>query len=249
MCYDLGRSATNRVVNSRLLNTRSVGQMIGKGLKIIGAVTLLYIGATLLQIWYSATRDEAQPVDAIVVLGAAQWAGRPSPVLRARLNHAIQLYEQGHAPLLITTGGYGRDPNFSEGGVGAAYAEIQGVPREALLSEEAGGTTWESMLGVAELARANGVQRILVVSDPFHIARAKAMAGALGLEAYGSPTRTSPISRRFGVETIYVLRELVSLTVYRLEWLLSETVVAELWSRTVDDGVRNEWQIAAHREG
>lgn len=209
---------------------RSVGKMIGKGLKLVGAVTLIYIGATLLQIWYSATRDEAQPVDAIVVLGAAQWAGRPSPVLRARLNHAIELYEQGYAPLLITTGGYGRDPNFSEGGVGAAYAEQQGVPRAAILSEEAGETTWESMLGVAALARENGVQRILVVSDPFHIARGETMAEALGMEAFGSPTRSSPISRRPFVETVYVLREVVSLTVHRLDWLLEvATASAQVW--------------------
>lgn len=201
--------------------------MIGRALRLLVAATVIYVGATLLQIWSAAHEDEAREVDAIVVLGAAQWAGRPSPVLRARLNHAIELYGQGYAPLLITTGGYGPDPNFSEGGVGAAYAVNQGVPGEAILSEERGETTWESMAGVAELARANGVQRIIVVSDPFHIARAKAMAEALGLEAYGSPTRSSPISRRPVTETIYVLREVVSLTVHRVDWLLNQTAAAQ----------------------
>ncbi len=133
-------------------------------------------------------------------------------MLRARLDHAIELYGQGYAPRLITTGGHGIDPDFSEAGVGAAYAQRQGVPAEAILTEEVGGNTWESMQEVAALARLHGVRRIIVVSDPFHIARIKLMAYALDLEPLGSPTRSSPISRRPALELSYALREVVSIT-------------------------------------
>ncbi len=184
---------------------------------VIGA--MVYGALTLLQVWRTAQQDEATPADAIVVLGAAQWRGRPSPVFRARLNHAIHLYQAGYAPLLITTGGHGPDPQFTEGGVGAAYAQAMGVPAEALLSEQVGGTTHESMIEVAALARTHGLRRIIVVSDPFHIARIETIARGLGLEAFGSPTRTSPISRRPFLEFNHFLREVLSLTIYRFGWL------------------------------
>jgi uncharacterized SAM-binding protein YcdF (DUF218 family) len=183
-------------------------------LSLAGA--LLYTGITLFQIWHTASRDDAAPADAIVVLGTSQWVGRPSPVLRARLDHAIELYHAGYAPLLITTGGYGRDPNFSEAGVGATYAQQRGVPAQAILMEEVGSNTWESMVEVARLARAHEVERIIVVSDPFHIERIKMMARNLDLEPLGSPTRSSPISRRPTVEFGYFLREAASITLHQL---------------------------------
>ena len=182
-------------------------------------ILVMYLAATLLQVVVASRMDEAAPADAVVVLGTAQYNGRPSSVFRARLDHAIDLYGAGYAPLLITTGGMGRDPNFSEGGVGASYAIARGVPASAILIEDEGLSTWQSMIGVAHLAEANGVERIIVVSDPFHLARSKAMARVLGLEALGSPTLSSPISRRPGTEAAYVLREVASLTAYRAVWL------------------------------
>lgn len=187
-----------------------------RGFRGLVLLTLLYGISTLVQIWYGARQDDRQQADAIVVLGAAQWAGRPSPVLRARLDHAIDLYHAGVAPLLITTGGHGPDPRFSEAGVGAAYAERRGVPAAAILSEERGESTWESLVEVARLAEQEGIETIILVSDPFHLARAREMAGALHLEAWTSPTPYSRIDGQPGVSLIYTLRETLSITVFRL---------------------------------
>lgn len=193
---------------------------VRKGLRRLGRMlallTLLYAVVTLVQIWYGARQDERPQADAIVVLGAAQWAGRPSPVLRARLDHAIDLYLDGTAPRLITTGGHGPDPRFTEAGVGADYAERRGVPAASILTEETGGSTWESLVEVARLVEQEGIDTIILVSDPFHLARAREMAHALRLNAVTSPTPYSRIDRQPTVRVIYTLRETVSITVFRL---------------------------------
>lgn len=189
-------------------------------LALVGVMSICYaVGLTFL-IYVQSEQDEAAPADAIVVLGTAQWNGRPSPVLRARLDHAITLYQQGMAPLLITTGGNGLDQRFSEGGVGQAYAATRGVPASAILAEEEGETSWESLRNVAELLHARGLRRIVLVSDPFHMMRLKLMARELGFEPLASPTRTSPISRSQRAELFYVLREAVGVTVHLLDRLL-----------------------------
>jgi uncharacterized SAM-binding protein YcdF (DUF218 family) len=122
--------------------------------------------------------------------------------------------------LLITTGGNGPDQRFSEGGVGQAYAAARGVPEEALLAEEEGETSWESLRHAAELLHARGLRRIVLVSDPFHMMRLKLMARELGLEPYASPTRTSPISRSQRAELFYMLREAGGVTAHLLSRLL-----------------------------
>ncbi len=189
-------------------------------LALVGVMSICYaVGLTFL-IYVQSEQDEAAPADAIVVLGTAQWNGRPSPVLRARLDHAITLYQQGMAPLLITTGGNGLDQRFSEGGVGQAYAATRGVPASAILAEEEGETSWESLRNVAELLHARGLRRIVLVSDPFHMMRLKLMARELGFEPLASPTRTSPISRSQRAELFYVLREAGGVTVHLLDRLL-----------------------------
>lgn len=183
---------------------------------LLGVFVAVYVVGLTLIISWQARRDEARPVDAIVVLGAAQYNGRPSAVLRARLDHAIGLYNQGVAPVLVTTGGAGRDLRFTEGGVGRAYAISQGAPASAILSEEEGRSSWQSLRNVAEILEARGWRRIVLVSDPFHMTRLKLMALGLGLEASASPTRTSPISFRPAAEMFYVLREVAGVTVYVL---------------------------------
>ena len=138
--------------------------------------------------------DEAQPADAIIVLGAAEYRGRPSPVLEARLNHALILYLKGMAPRVITTGGAGGDPVFTEGSVGRAYLTKHGVPPEAMVVEREGESTAQSVAAVAEIMRRMNLRSAIVVSDGYHIFRVKKMLESSGLKVYGSPRPSIPPS-------------------------------------------------------
>ncbi|MCS6951353.1 MAG: YdcF family protein [Bryobacterales bacterium] len=152
---------------------------------------LLSVGAWLAavarQIERQSTRDEARQADAIVILGAAEYRGRPSPVYRARLEHGFELYRKGLARRIITTGGAGGDPHFTEGGVGQAYLVRRGVPSEAITVEQEGSTTAESLAAVAEIMRRMRLESCIVVSDGYHIFRAKKVLESLGFRVYGSP--------------------------------------------------------------
>jgi len=154
------------------------------------ALWLISAGAVML--WSS--RDEARQANAIVVLGAAQYAGKPSPVLRARLDHALALWQRHLAQLLILTGGTGTGDTTSEAAVGRTYAIKHGVPDTVILMETEGRTTSESMRAVAAMLEARGLQTALLVSDPFHMLRLRILARRFGFTPYTSPTRTSPIS-------------------------------------------------------
>jgi uncharacterized SAM-binding protein YcdF (DUF218 family) len=158
----------------------------------IAVFALWVISATAVLIW--ASRDEARPAQAIVVLGAAQYAGKPSPVLRARLDHALELWNRHLATLLILTGGTGSGDTTSEAAVGRTYARKHGVPDSAILVENEGRTTSESMRAVAGMLEVRGLQTALLVSDPFHMLRLRILARRFGFTPYTSPTRTSPIS-------------------------------------------------------
>jgi uncharacterized SAM-binding protein YcdF (DUF218 family) len=161
----------------------------------IGTVTvfsLWLISAVAVLVWSS--RDEARPAQAIVVLGAAQYAGKPSPVLRARLDHALDLWNRHLASLLILTGGTGSGDTTSEAAVGRKYAKKHGVPDSSILVENEGRTTSESMRAVAGMLEVRGLQSALLVSDPFHMLRLRILARRFGFTPYTSPTRTSPIS-------------------------------------------------------
>jgi uncharacterized SAM-binding protein YcdF (DUF218 family) len=131
--------------------------------------------------------DEAQPADAIIVLGAAEYRGRPSPVLEARLNHALLLYLKGLAPRVITTGGAGGDPVFTEGSVGRAYLTKHGVPPEAIVVEREAESTVQSVAAVVEIMKRMNLRSAIVVSDGYHIFRVKKMLESSGLKVYGSP--------------------------------------------------------------
>jgi uncharacterized SAM-binding protein YcdF (DUF218 family) len=144
------------------------------------------------QIKRQSTIDEARPADIIVVLGAAEYRGRPSPVLEARLNHALFLYLQGMAPLVLTTGGAGGDPVYTESEVGRMYLSRRGVPSESILVEAEGESTAHSTAAVAEMMRRRGLRRCIVVSDGYHIYRVKKMLEFRGLEVYGSPRPSVP---------------------------------------------------------
>jgi uncharacterized SAM-binding protein YcdF (DUF218 family) len=164
-------------------------------------LTLALLGIVLLGwvAWLGAVltwerRDETRPVGAIVVLGAAQYVGRPSPVLRARLDHAIALWHQGIAPVLIVTGGRGTGDTTTEAAVSQRYAVQRGIPAAAILLETEGRTTSQSMAGIAELMASQHRKDVLLVSDPFHMLRLVILARRHGLEPFASPTPTSPIA-------------------------------------------------------
>ncbi len=147
------------------------------------------------EIEQESTIDEAQPADAIIVLGAAEYRGKPSPVLEARLNHALFLYLKHLAPRIITTGGAGGDPVFTEGSVGRAYLAERGVPPEAIVVEREGESTAQSMAAVSEIMRRMNLQSAIVVSDGYHIFRAKRMLESSGMKVYGSPRPSAPPER------------------------------------------------------
>ncbi len=159
---------------------------------VVATFALWVISATAVLIWSS--RDEARPAQAIVVLGAAQYAGKPSPVLRARLDHALDLWNRHLATLLILTGGTGSGDTTSEAAVGRTYVRKHGVPDSSILVESQGRTTSESMRAVAGMLEVRGLQSALLVSDPFHMLRLRILARRFGFTPYTSPTQTSPIS-------------------------------------------------------
>jgi uncharacterized SAM-binding protein YcdF (DUF218 family) len=159
----------------------------------LGLLCLIW-GASLAAVLIWEQNDQAQPASAIVVLGAAQYVGRPSPVLRARLDHAIALWRRKLAPLIIVTGGTGRGDTTSEAAVSQRYAIKRGVPASAILLETEGRTTSESMEGVAALMGQQSRRDVLLVSDPFHMLRLTILARRHGLIPYASPTPTSPIA-------------------------------------------------------
>lgn len=159
---------------------------------VVATFALWVTSAAAVLIW--SNRDEARPAQAIVVLGAAQYAGKPSPVLRARLDHALDLWNRHLASLLILTGGTGLGDTTSEAAVGRTYAKKHGVPDSAILVESEGRTTSESMRAVAGMLEVRGLQSALLVSDPFHMLRLRILARRFGFTPYTSPTQTSPIS-------------------------------------------------------
>ncbi|HXT18073.1 MAG TPA: YdcF family protein [Gemmatimonadaceae bacterium] len=158
-------------------------------------------------------RDAAQPSSAIVVLGAAQYVGRPSPVLRARLDHAIDLWRRGLAPKIIFTGGFGDRDTTSEAAVGQRYAIEHGVPARAIMIENSGRTTSASLEHVASLMDAEPTRDVILVSDPFHMLRLSILARRLGLIPHTSPTRTSPISMNRREAWKYTLAESIKVPI------------------------------------
>lgn len=157
----------------------------------VGALVVLLVLGYLLsvarKIARESTIDEVQQADVIVVLGAAEYRGRPSPVLQGRLNHALLLYLRREAPYILTTGGAGGDPTYTEGEVGRGYLTQHGVPSEAILVEPEGSTTGQSLAAVAEIMRSRNMHSCIVVSDGYHIFRVKRMLEFQGITVYGSP--------------------------------------------------------------
>jgi len=182
---------------------RSILRLGGYTAVIVIALWLLALGAVIA--WGS--RDRAKASDAIVVLGAAQYWGKPSPVLRARLDHAIGLWRRRLATLVVLTGGVGVGDTTSEAAVSRKYVLGEGIPDSVILLETTGRTTRESLRSVANMLQARDERRVILVSDPFHMLRLDILARRFGLVPYTSPTRTSPISSNAGETWRYYITE------------------------------------------
>jgi uncharacterized SAM-binding protein YcdF (DUF218 family) len=177
---------------------------------------LTFLALTAGRVVHDGALQEVHPADAIVVFGAAEYAGRPSPVLRARLDHAYDLFQKGISPVVITTGGAASDPSFSEGGVGRDYLIGRGIPERNLIAETQGSDTAQSAVRVAVIMRANGLHSCVAVSDAYHVFRIKRLLEHEGIgPVYVAPR---PDSRPHSmVQRMYaVLREACSYLVWKM---------------------------------
>ena len=176
-----------------------ITRLLKRGWWLLLAVPLIlaavYFAWLTLRIAHESTQEEARPADVIIVLGAAEYNGRPSPVLKSRLDHAADLYAKRLAPLLMTTGGAGGDPQFTEGTVGRAYLIDRGIPAERVIVESEGSTTLYSIVAAAEIMRSMGLHSCILVSDGYHIFRAKKMMQSEGIAVFGSPRASLPQTR------------------------------------------------------
>ncbi|HXI22070.1 MAG TPA: YdcF family protein [Gemmatimonadales bacterium] len=179
------------------------------------AALAIYVSA-FVGVWLVSREDQRRPVEAIVVMGAAQYNGKPSPVLRARLDHAAALYREGLAPAVVVTGGIGEGDRVSEATVGQQYLVAHQVPVRAVVVRPVGRSTLTSIRSVAEWARQHSVKRVLLVSDPFHMLRLRLEAKRVGLEPYTSPTPTSPISANWREELGFLAAEALKIPVVLL---------------------------------
>lgn len=161
---------------------------------VIGLIFLAFYLVTLFQVWRAAEDDDRSRTQAIIVLGAAQYDGRPTDVFKARLDHAAALWREGVAPTIVVTGGKQPGDRFTEAEAGAAYLHQLGVPDESILRETTSRTSWESLAASARFLQSRGIRDVTLVSDPFHSLRIELIAEELGFDARTSPTRTSPIS-------------------------------------------------------
>lgn len=158
-------------------------------------------------IYRQSDMDEARSADAIVVMGASQWNGAPSPVFAARLDHAQDLHKAGYAQKIILTGGVGKGEKFSESSVGETYLVNKGLAKEDIFLEEIGRTSWQSLENIVNITKTQNIKSIILVSDGFHMFRLKKMARDLGIVSYASPAQNSPIVKNKTIESKYIARE------------------------------------------
>ena len=192
------------------------GRWLLRLIGLLAAALVACLASVSVRIVHTASLEELHPADAIVVFGAAEYSGHPSPVFRARLDHGLDLFRHGIAPVLITTGGAGGDAHFSEGGVGHDYLMHRGVPERNLIAETQGRDTAGSALRVAVIMRANGLHSCVAVSDAYHVFRIRKLLAREGIgPVYVAPR---PDSRPHGVvqRLVAVLREAMSYLLWRV---------------------------------
>ena len=195
-------------------------------------LVLFYILVLFVLIRRAATLDDAQTADIIVVLGAAQYNGRPSPVFRARLDHAANLFRRKVAKRILTTGGFGLDKRFSEAGVGKSYLEKQNIPGDCILTETNGSTTIDSLEKSIELLKQQKLTRVIAVSDGFHLFRIKRILRDHQITAYGSPAQNSLIESSFKSRALASLREVFVYTAYLIQHKLHVSFPANTLSQS-----------------
>ncbi len=193
---------------------RRVLRVLSLLLPVLGAGAVAWCCWVYTQIQYYARVDLAAPADAIGILGAAEYDGRPSPVYRARLDHALVLYHRGIAPLIITLGGPGGD-QFNEGSVGAEYLINRGVPEQDIIAETDSTNTEESARRIAVIARVNGLHRLVIVSDDTHMFRIHAICAAEGLDVLTSPRPRPPVTDKM-LESERIAHEILGYTFWRM---------------------------------
>nr|WP_207223852.1 YdcF family protein [Pseudonocardia sediminis] len=197
---------------------------------VIGAVLMAVavVGTTALRVWQVARIDDQQPVDAVVVLGAAQYNGEPSSVLAARLRHAAQLFDDGVAPRIVTVGGSQSGDQFTEAEASRNYLIGRGVPASSVIAVNEGADTLRSVQAVAAKASEQGWESALLVSDPWHSLRARTMARDAGLDAWTSPTRSGPMVQTREAQFRYIYRETGALLFYELTHAPVDTATSGL---------------------
>jgi len=210
------------------------GRHLGRDVATLAIATAIGIAALtalgVVEIIRQGNRDEAQPADAIVVLGAAQYNGVPSAVFAARLDHAVRLYKQGIAKVFVVTGGKQPGDNFTEAATARQYAIEHGVPASAIVGEDTGRDTLESLENVGALLRAKDLETVVFVSDRSHMLRVLRMATDQGLRSYGSPTPTSPSDLDPVREAQAIGHELAGLVAYLLgggQWIRDPAVLGD----------------------
>jgi len=196
-------------------NRRFTGHKWLRLLALAVAVVLIYVASVCLHIVQEASQQETHPADAIVVFGAAEYAGRPSPVYRARLDHAFELFRRGIAPVVIATGGAGDDPHYSEGGVGHDYLMHRGIAESNLIAETQGSDTAQSAERVGVIMRANHMHSCIAVSDEYHVFRIRKLLERQGVKVYVAP-RPDSRPRSVWQRALAVLREAVSYMTWQL---------------------------------
>jgi uncharacterized SAM-binding protein YcdF (DUF218 family) len=193
-----------------------VGALVRRVVWAAVLAAVLVVVSTALAIWWIARQDSRPHSDAIVVLGSAQYNGRPSAIFAARLEHARALFAAGVAPVVVTVGGNRTGDNFTEAEAGRDYLAHEGVPGSALLAVPQGSDTLESMRDVASVFRQRGWTTAVLVTDPWHVMRADRMADDSGIAAVGSPTRQGPAVQTRNTQFQYIVRETAAYLVYRV---------------------------------
>ncbi|MFV1990308.1 MAG: YdcF family protein [Acidimicrobiales bacterium] len=189
-------------------------RLIRRALAAVLGVTILFVTITTLQVWWTSRQQSTATAEAIVVLGAAQYDGQPSPVLQGRLDHAFDLWEDGRAPIIVVTGGGQEGDRFTEASSSAQYLHSRGVPDEAILREVQGTNTWESLAATALILDERDLNRVLLVTDPMHALRTMEIALSVGLEGDVSPNPEAAFSTKTQVRQL--VRESVAVAVGRL---------------------------------
>lgn len=177
-----------------MIRPRLTAKLVRRVLAGLVVLAVGYYVVTFLQVWRAARENDDRRSQAIIVLGAAQYNGRPSPDLKARLDHAADLYRRHVAPVVVVTGGKQPGDHFTEASAAADYLHTRGIPDTAIQRESTSHDSWDSLLAAARFLRPEGIRRVVLVSDPFHSLRIRLIATDVGLDAVTSPTHTSPIT-------------------------------------------------------